>query len=195
MADTKQNIEGNNNNQTFIDKAIFIGKEGYESFLENEAADLGVINSIFNFVLINVRTKQDINNSRADKLLNTTQKIKINFKSLQEREEVTNFCKFASDKIALIEKAFSELDPDDQNDVHSFILGKYSLNRTQGQNNMTNFYSLCNEFISPNMRNNPKYQNIAKSFVLFFFQDCTIFEKTIVEKSTDTDSRQLTFDF
>lgn len=194
MSSSKQKIEGDNNKQTIIGTANFIGEE-YKNLLEDSVIDLGIINSIIDFVLLNSQ-ESNINNSRADKLLNTTQKIKINFKDSLEREDITNFCKYASEKIFLIDIAFSKLDSSDQNDIHSFILSKYSQNRTNGLNNMTNFYSLCNEFIAPKFSKNPKYQNIAKSFVLFFFQDCTIFEKTNKEKENDIiNNPQLKFDF
>jgi hypothetical protein len=115
-------------------------------------------------------------------LLKTEKKINRNFKKTNEKTEILDYCKFASEKIALIDKAFSNLNSQEQNDIHTYILSRYCENRKNGSDNLNNFYSLFKHFIPPDKLNNPTYENIAKSFVLFFFQDCTIFEKTREEQ-------------
>lgn len=174
--EARQSINGNNNNQTVAETI-----NNYYTVADQEVIDQGVILDIFNFVLENLSNAEILTKARPESLIKTEKKINRNFKKSQEKREITEYCKLASNKIALIEKAFEKLDSQDQNDIHSYILSRYMENKNCGMNNVENFYSLYKHFIPLNKNTNPTFENIAKSFVLFFFQDCTIFEKTRAE--------------
>lgn len=168
----EQKIEGNNNKQ-FTAETI-----NYNCYATQEESDQGVIDEIFQYVIANTNNSELIDKSRPEKLLRMERKITRNFKKAQERNEIKEYSRLAFEKIALIEKGFSNLEPQEQNDIHSCIFSSYKENKKNGMDNLTNFYSLYKGFIPIGKSNNPQYQNLAKSFVLFFFQDCTIFEKT-----------------
>ena len=184
----KQSISGNNNNQ-YVANTVNV----YESLAKEEELEQGIVSSIFQYVIENCKKNQQTPKAMPEKVLKIKKKISINFKTVEEKEEIIEFCRLASDKIALIEKAFSELDGDDQNDIHSYILGKYCKNKHKRISNIDNFYALCDDFIPIKQKGNPKVEHIARSFVLFFFQDCTIFEKTQEEKCINTLQFKLDF--
>lgn len=167
----KQSITGDNNKQ-FNAETIT-----YNNFVDQERVDQGVIQDIFKYVIENCHNNELIEKARPEALLKTQKKINKNFKGAKDRQEIIQYCKLTSGKISLIEKAFSNLDSQEQNDVHTYILSRYNENKREGLDNLNNFFSLFKRFIPPQKSSDPTYENIAKSFVLFFFQDCTIFEK------------------
>lgn len=184
----KQSISGDNNKQ-YVANTVNV----YESLAKEEELEQSIVSSIFQYVIENCKKNQQTPKAMPEKVLKIKKKISINFKTIGDKEEITEFCRLASDKIALIEKVFSELDADDQNDIHSYILSKYFKNKHLKMTNIDNFYALCDDFIPIKQKGNPKVEHIAKSFVLFFFQDCTIFEKT--QEEIYMSAQQLKLDF
>lgn len=183
MDQLDQNIDGNNNEQYYNSSKLIINNN-YQNIVDQELDDQGITTDIFNYVLNNVKNKELDNNSKPTSLVFTKEKINLNFRNEDEQEEIKNYCKFNSKYIYLIEKIFSEFDSQNQNDVHSYILSRYSENiRINKLNNIENFYALYKDFIPKGKNKNPSYVCIAKSIVLFFFQDCTIFKKTEEENN------------
>lgn len=178
MSDVTQSIDGSNNHQNNAETI-----NNYYSLVNTEISDQGIITEMFNNVLNNIRNATEENVSKPDGIINTLDKIKKNFINVDEQDEIRNYCLLHSSHINLIEKSFSNFDSTDQNEIHSYILSRYQENRRGQQlSNIDNFYALYKHFIPQNKDKNPAYEGIAKSIVLFFFQDCTIFEKTDKER-------------
>ena len=84
-------------------------------------------------------------------------------------------------KITAVEKSFQALDENDQQDVHFFISSNYYDIKREEQNKIIILKKLSSIFIPPTQIKNPTYYSISQAIVLFFFDDCTIFEKTVNE--------------
>lgn len=119
------------------------------------------------------------------KLVETLNKIKINFPDIQINEVRQYFTNSFSRKNS-IEKYMSSLDSDLQQDLESQIFAKYSeLKRSlEGVELLSSLFSF---YIPEAKKKDPTYTNMAQAYVLLFFEDCTIFEKTEKEKNTQRD--------
>ncbi|MBK9583412.1 MAG: hypothetical protein IPO48_16390 [Saprospiraceae bacterium] len=115
--------------------------------------------------------------------MNTQEKIELNFTEESERQEVHNYFTFAYSKLSLVESKFSALDTEDQDDIHAYLLARYKTLASQSNSNIEVLRKLFQEILPNEKKNNPKYKNAAHAFILLFFDDCTIFEKTEKQKS------------
>ncbi len=168
----KSNILGNNNINAGRD-VIFNSP--------NEQKEQGVLEDIFNFVLKKIGTS-DSQKGKTDKLLHTKQKIELNFKGDDERQEVKEYFTQSYHKITLIERYFELLTSEEQSDVHNYSFLKYRELRDEVKKPIIILRELFKIFLPDGKEKNPQYINLANALVLFFFDDCTIFEKTEKEK-------------
>ena len=177
----KLSIErGNNNNQVINEGTLNL----YTNLVSQESIDLGIITEILEYVIENSQSKMNQREkAKPEKLLKAETKIKRNFKKASDKKVVGNLYLFALQKTALIEEKFSQLDSNNQADIHSSIYSKYIENKSRNMSSMENLKNLISCYIPKGKENNPHYENCAKAFVLFFFGDCTIFEKTKDEKA------------
>jgi hypothetical protein len=150
----------------------------YNTF-QNEKEELTIIEELFTFVISKIKEDSGITSSKEH--LNLSDKIKLNFRSDAEQKEVTEYVKLALLKIELIEKQFQLFSPEQQNDIQSHILGQYNNFKRDLSSNIEILNKLFDEFTPNNKKQNSTYINLAKALVLFFFDDCTIFEKTKTE--------------
>ena len=171
------NVNGDRNIITGDNPIIFVAPD--------ERREQGVIEDIFQFVLDKI-ANQTLNKSRPEKLLHTREKIELNFKNVVERDEVKQYFTHSYNKISIIEKYFETLQNEDQNDIHNFAYSNYCELKTQLNTPILILRELFKVFIPDTKDRNPQYVNIANSIVLFFFDDCTIFEKTEKELSRQT---------
>ncbi|OFY22722.1 MAG: hypothetical protein A2W98_05380 [Bacteroidetes bacterium GWF2_33_38] len=155
------------------------------NIVTDEKQELTIIDGIFNYVLkqlnegIGKDYKPDVN-------LNLPDKIKLNFKSTDEQEAVVEYFKYSFTKYDLIRRRFEILDTEYQKDIHSHIFGVYQELKTNSLSNLDILHTLFKVFTPTAKKGNSIYMNLAKAFVLFFFEDCTIFEKTKAEKIQQT---------
>jgi hypothetical protein len=154
-----------------------------------EEEELSIVDEIFDYVL------NEIKEGAGDKFkpgenLNLQNKIKLNFKNEEEQEEVIIYAKAAILKRDLIKQKYQSLETEKQKDLHAHIFGLYKEYKRAGKSNIEILTALFNDFTSKNRVDNSTYVNLAKALVLFFFEDCTIFEKTKSEKY-----KQKEFDF
>ncbi|WP_179348028.1 hypothetical protein [Winogradskyella pacifica] len=166
---------------TVIEQNTFNTYEGL-----GEKDELGIIQNIFDTVLSVVKSDKSYNTESSktkDKLIHIKDKIEINFKDNDEREEVKVYFTKLYSKIYFVEKAFQVLDSEEQNVFHYYVLNNYKKLKRSDKNytQMQILDNLTNIFIPKIHVKNPIYQSIAQSIVLFFFDDCTIFEKTEIE--------------
>ncbi len=146
---------------------------------KSDEKDFGIIDEIFKSVIKNLGSSE----SQPDKeYINLSKKIEINFKDKEERRRVQGYFKYAYTKIALIEKRIQEEDPEVQNDLHGHLFQRYNSLKDGGLNNLQILEELFSQFIIPGKKDNAEYTNLTRAFILFFFDDCTIFEKTESEK-------------
>lgn len=172
------NINANRDINYFLDSAT------------NQEAELGVINDIFIYVIENSKSQENIiSNENPDfqnKLLHLNEKIKLNFQTENEIKEVQEYFTKLFSKISSVEKGFQLLDEDAQMDVHFYISSLYQDLKRAEENKVVILRQLTDAFIPPNHLKNPTYVSIAQAIVLFFFDDCTIFEKTKKESNNQT---------
>jgi hypothetical protein len=154
-----------------------------------EEEELSIVDEIFDYVL------NEIKEGAGDKFkpgenLNLTDKIKLNFKNEEEQEEVIIYAKAAILKRDLIKQKYQSSETEKQKDLHSHIFGLYKEYKRAGKDNIEVLTALFKYFTPKNRVDNPTYVNLAKALILFFFEDCTIFEKTKSEQF-----KQKEFDF
>ncbi len=139
---------------------------------------MGVIAVIFKYVIDNI---SDCNNYDKSKppvgWVKTSEKIKINF-AMEQVLTVVNYYKYVLPKLKMIEDYFQTLDSEDQAELHSHMFGLYNVNKMDGLSALENLHRLFEAVIPSNQKLNARYTSMAKALVLFFFEDCTIFEKT-----------------
>jgi len=165
---------------------VFEGDSFNNFTVTGEKDELGIIQNIFDKVLNDVNKAEYIETESSktrDKLIHIKEKIEINFKNNDEREEVKTYFTQLYSKISFVEKAFQVLDSEQQNEFHYYVMNNYKkLKRSDDNYSQIQILdNLTKVFIPKNQTKNPAYQSVAQSIVLFFFDDCTIFEKTQIE--------------
>lgn len=145
------------------------------------AEDMGIIAIIFKYVTDNIHECNNYDKSKPPAgWVKTSEKIQINF-SLSETQTVVGYYKYTLPKVRMIEQYFQTLDSENQAELHSHMFGMYSVNKANGMSPIDNLHKLFEAVIPANQKLNARYTSMAKSLVLFFFEDCTIFEKTLSE--------------
>ncbi|SNB22487.1 hypothetical protein KU06062604_780008 [Flavobacterium psychrophilum] len=179
----KNKINGNDNFTAQRDVNV------YQSSVDTSENEFGVINDIFNYVIKVANEKELVDSKKAlttDKLVHLNEKIKINFQNENDINEVKIYFTQLFSKINAVEKSFQTLDENDQQDVHFFVSSNYYDIKREEENKIVILKKLANFFIPPNQIKNPTYFSISQAIVLFFFDDCTIFEKTKSEINLQT---------
>ena len=151
----------------------------YLNVSKSDEKDFGIIDEIFKNVIKDLQSS-DHQDDREH--VNLSKKIEINFGDESDRQRVREYFKYAYTKVALIEKRIREEEAEIQKGLNGHIFGKYNALKDAKLSNIKIIEELCKQFIITGKENNPDYTEIARAFVLFFFDDCTIFEKTDNEK-------------
>jgi len=146
---------------------------------KSDERDFGIIDEIFKSVIKSLGSSESLPDKEH---INLSKKIEINFNDEEERRRVQEYFKYAYTKIALIEKRIQEEDSEVQNDLHGHLFQRYNSLKDGGLNNLQILEDLFSQFIIPSKKDNAEYTNLTRAFILFFFDDCTIFEKTESEK-------------
>lgn len=158
------------------------------NYPQNEKQELTVIEELFDYVLSQI--KDGIGkNYKSEESISIHNKIALNFKTKNEQEIVSEYIKAAFLKTDLIGRRYELLDTELQKDIHTHIFGRYQELKLKSIKNIEILNDLFNEFTPKSKQQDSTYINLAKAFVLFFFEDCTIFEKTKAEKA-----KQIKFD-
>ena len=178
----KEISEGSNNIQA--DGNVNVTTQNYYQSVNADATSQTIIDEMFLFAIHKAKSSQPIEKAKPEKHLKTIKKIRLNFKKTSIIKEVEQHFIYAYQKISIIENRFAELDPSDQNDVHSYIYGLYTENKSAGMSNIDNLNKLFRTMIPDGKDKDPQFSTCAKALVLFFFDDCTIFEKTRLERQT-----------
>ena len=151
----------------------------------DEEQELSIVEEIF--VHVNAKISEGVGKDyKPDPSINLIEKIKLNFKSVEAREEVNTYFRSAFLKIDLIDKRFKILDPEQQKDIHAHLLKEYHLLKRDKGSNIEILTALFNQFVPNGKAGNSRYESLSIAFVLYFFDDCTIFEKTETEKQEQT---------
>jgi len=139
--------------------------------------DFWIIDEIFTSVIQKIHKDKPEEYNKDERYIPQTKKIKLNFKDKDEQEEIKKYFHFAYLKINLIEKRIEEEINDIQLDIEGEIYSQYKKLKREGKDNMDILVQLFENFIPNWKRKNPHYKSLARAFVLFYFDDCTIFEK------------------
>lgn len=166
-----------NNSPNAVVNIIKNGKS--TSNVSDEKAEVSILDEIFQTVLAKIK---DAPSPPAGPSIDLNEKIELNFSDPKEQEEIAEYVRAALLKMSLIEGTFKNLGSEYQKDITAHIFQLYSERRRKGIKNINIMTELFAEFTPPKRRNDPGYTNLARAFVLFFFDDCTIFEKTRKEK-------------
>lgn len=145
-----------------------------------EAGEVSILDEIFRGVLAKVSDGATL---PAGPSIGLNEKIELNFKDDKEQEEVADYVRAALLKMTLVEGTFKALGSESQKDIGAHVLQKYNELKRQKRKNIDILTELFKEFTPAGHEKNPPYTNLARAFVLFFFDDCTIFEKTLAEKT------------
>jgi hypothetical protein len=173
-----QEISGNNNITSGNDTVI----HNYGSATAVEESTPTIIDEILTYVIENISKREYSSKGHPEKLLKTTAKINKNFTKAKEKEEVKTHFTYSYMNISVIEEKYRLLDNNLQSDIHSHVFSVYQeLKNTKP--NIEILRDLFKVFLPPGKERDSQYVNISKAFVLFFFDDCTIFEKTKHERT------------
>lgn len=142
--------------------------------------EVTIIDEIFEDILKKIK-KQKGNYSYTNSI-NLEDKIKLNFKDESDQEQLREYFKYALLKLSLINERMSSENTENQNDIHSFLLSRYHHLKKECASNIDLLNKLFDEVTPLAKRLDPNYHSLGKAFILFFFEDCTIFEKTEAEK-------------
>lgn len=104
------------------------------------------------------------------------EKIKLNFTDKSHQELVSGYFRYAYTKHRLIQGRVQSESPEVQNDLHSDIFEKYTKLKS-AKSSIELLDALIEIYVPQEYVNNETYKNLAKAYVLFFFEDCTIFER------------------
>lgn len=145
--------------------------------LEVFKEDLGIIQEIYEKVL--KQNKPSAISSDKFDFLEVEKKIELNIPEINERKRVRELFESIYDRISLIEKTFSDLDSIQQREIHIDICEQYHhLLKENNQDVSITLNKLAEHYTPSDKLKNPKYNNLARAFVLFFFDDCTIGRKS-----------------
>lgn len=152
----------------------------YSSAAGANKRDFSIIDEIFRNVIKKIKTK-DYSESNKE-YLQVSKKIQLNFKGKEDQDRVREYFKHAYTVVSLIEERMREEDNEIQKMLGGHIFEKYNKLKDQDLENIHILESLFSQFIITGKEDDPYYTSCARAFVLFFFDDCTIFKKTDTEK-------------
>lgn len=122
------------------------------------------------------------------KLITINDKIVLNFKTEHERQAVRDIRERTFAQIDLIDDIFKEKLPDDVNAITQCAHDVYNSLKAKNQQPFEILQNMFKIF-TPKDKDDPRYRLAVKAFVLYFFDDCTIFEKTKEELQTSLFAR------
>lgn len=138
--------------------------------------DLGIITEIYKRVLEN--SKQSLAMGKDHNFVAINKKIEFNIPYPEEQKRIKKLFEDIYDKINIIEKTFSELDPSQQRTITIDVGEQYQKFIKKNNSDMLQtLEDLFNHYTPKTKSKNPEYNLLARAFVLFFFDDCTIGRK------------------
>jgi len=166
---------------TTINNTFTVGNKSAPGVPE-EKVEVSIIDEMFQAVLVKIKANPSPK-PPVEPSLSLTDKIQLNFTDAKEQEEVVRYIQTALLKMSIIEGTFKALGNEEQNDITAHIFQRYNERKRKGLQNIQILTELFSEFTPAGKQSDPAYTNLARALVLFFFDDCTIFEKTTKEKS------------
>ncbi|MFN7160905.1 MAG: hypothetical protein ACK4NC_04840 [Candidatus Gracilibacteria bacterium] len=142
--------------------------------VKHEQEDYGIIQEILVYALSNISEGEN----PIDGYLKLRDKIQLNFPSEDEQKIVNQYLTCAYIKYPAIQEQIKLAGPEVEIQLQTHIFRLYRKLFKEGKNNIDILEELFDNFVLVGKKQNPAYTQIAQAFVLFFFDDCTIFEKT-----------------
>jgi len=149
----------------------------YADYKEQEDKEDSILNQLFDFVIEKLPDDMD-SLPEHEKHVKTKAKIKINFKNKKEQEEVNKYFIEAYTRIKQIEIRIQELEPITQQNIQTLITHHYLKLKRDELPNIKILDRLFDFFTPPKQKINPDYAKVVRAFILFYFDDCSIFEKS-----------------
>lgn len=154
----------------------------YDQAAQSEERDFGIIDEILKSVIAKLEGGEYESETQHTGHVALNKKIEINFSDEEDRERIRQYFKYAYIRISLIEKRIQEEDSERQKALQSHVFGKYNALKDDGLDNTKILEKLFEQFIPSGKKDDPEYTTLVRAFILFFFDDCTIFKKTDKEK-------------
>lgn len=186
----KSNIYGNQNTSIQGDGNTIINFSPISYNRQEEQEELSIIDEIIQNV---IKTKKlNLSEEEVTELretfnlklaLHIEPKIKLNFKSREDQYEVSEYFKSAYMKIGRIEKIVRDLASETYEELYMEIFSSYRKLKRSGLSKIQVLTSLIESYIPEGREKHPSFHSAATGYVLFFFDDCSIFDKTIEEQN------------
>lgn len=123
--------------------------------------------------------------------LRTKSKIELNFP--ESKEVVADYYNESICELELVRSAIQMYSGSQQKAVHSQLRRRYNELKLEYKEPLAIFHALV-EYMTPREKqDDPLYSGVAQSIVLFFFEDCTLFEKTFAERRADKRVKRIDF--
>lgn len=116
------------------------------------------------------------------KLIGINEKIVLNFKDENERQSVRDIHERVFAKTDLIDSNLSVKKAEDIDAIQQCIHDVYNELKAKNKEPFEILIDMFKLFIPKDKTTDPHYRLAVKAFVLYFFDDCTIFEKTEAQK-------------
>jgi|GEM_PF-2323535 len=146
----------------------------YEIKAEVDKYEFSIVDTIFRNIINN---NNDGRTYRYKENIKLEKKIKINFPNKEVQKIVSQHFRYAFIKYKRIEERMQQESPETQNDLHADILSMYRNFLKYGKSGEDLLNALFEYYTPKEYAKNESYRNLAKAYVLFFFEDCTIFEQ------------------
>lgn len=153
--------------------------------VHNEEKEHEILIEIFNKAIERSKTitneeKKKLASKNSDIWIHTEKKkIPLNFKKSEEQYEVKEYFKLSLLKKEVIREIFESYDNFDLNEISLILFFDYNKCKEDEKDNIKILRKLIDIYT---LKKNKNYKSLAIAFVLTFFEDCTIFEKTETEQ-------------
>lgn len=164
---------------TFLD-AELVGTDPESYFSSDE---IHVLDEIIEYALqtVDENTEPYLDDQT---LININDKIVLNFEDEAERQAVRDIRERTFTQIKLIDQNFNEKLPEDLDAITQCVHDVYNELKSQDKKPFEILLEMFKAFTPKNKNLSPAHRLAVRGFVLYFFDDCTIFEKTKAELQT-----------
>lgn len=151
-------------------------------YVDNPVNSIPVINEIIRTCITKLEgesLKPDPDNAS---LLHSKEKIALNFKDSGDADQVTNYLRNTLAYADLIGEAINDYPDLDSGDLEDYVRDVYNKHKLKDQRSMYILQSMFESFIPADKRDDIIYMSWSRRFVMKYFENCTIFERTELEQ-------------
>lgn len=154
-------------------------------YIDNPRNSIPVINEIISTCIERIKTSPPVSTISADeRLLHSKEKIELNFQGTSDADQVTEYLRHSlaySDTIAEAINQYPGLDPVDLEDYMRDVYNKHKLKDSRS---MHILLAMFDSLVPAEKADDIIYLSWSRRFVMKYFENCTIFERTKAEQQT-----------